>query len=121
LAKLNGSLRQLAPRTRDATPWIGWGLLAVVLTALGFFATLWIKSLEVTDTNLRLKIAEVERETNSIKLAMQTEKIRLDTLQAAVVTLTSTLDRIDQNFRSIDNRLTRMEISSENQRLKNKM
>lgn len=112
MGRVNGRLKQLAaPQTIKETPWIGWGIIAVLLTALGFFGTLWIKKVE-------LEIAEVKRDAKAVEMAHQIEKARLDTLQVQIATVTAVLDRMSENLRSIDNRLIKMEIVSEDQRLK---
>ena len=102
MAKLNGHLRQLSA-TKDA-PWIGWGIIGVLLTVVAFFGVGWIKTIE-------LKISEAERENKQVMLSMQTEKARTDALAIQVSTLLGISDRIAESLRVIDNRLTRMEVS----------
>lgn len=106
MAKPNGHLKQIQQ------PWIGWGVVAVLLALTGFLGRIMLE-------DLKIRVAEIERETKAIQLAITTERGRTDAMQAQVATVTRLLDGIAESYRSIDNRLTRMELVSENQRLKN--
>lgn len=90
-------------------PWIGWGIIGLLLTVCGFFIVSWMK-------NIELKISEAERETAAIRLRMETEKGRLDSLAVQLGTVISAMDRMSQSYQSIDSRLTRMEMEGKYQR-----
>lgn len=107
MAKPNGKLHQLKTATTiHEAPWLGWGIIGLLLTIVAFFGVGWIK-------NIELRISESERETKQILLAMQTEKARTDGLAIQVSTMTAVLDRIATSINSIDGRLTRSEVAND--------
>jgi hypothetical protein len=110
--KINGTLAQLRSKSDRETPWIGWGIIGVLLTIVAFFGVGWLK-------NTDLKLAEVERDVKRLELIMQAEKVRVDTVTSQVGTVTAILDRIDGTLRQIEGRLTKMEVG-ENYRRNNK-
>lgn len=103
--KANGHLRQLRSATAlTEAPWLGWGIIGLLLTMVAFFGVGWIK-------NIELQITEGQREIKTIQLAMQTEKARTDSIAIQVSTLTGVLDGIRTSLNSIDNRLIKMEVA----------
>src|SRR6185295_6481072 len=104
MSKPNGRLRQLT--SAKESPWIGWGIIGVLLTMVAFFGVGWIK-------NIELKITEQERENKQMQLQIQSEKARIDALQVTAQTLVGTNDRISEYLRAIDNRLIRMELGGQ--------
>ena len=88
----------------------------ILVGVLGFFIVAYLNTNEQSISDTKLKMTELDREIQNIKLAQQTEKGRVDSLQVAQGTVLSQLQEINAFVRSIDGRLIRMEVSNERKR-----
>ena len=99
----------------DWLPLVQLGAM-ILVGILGFFIVAYMNTNEKAISDTKLKMTELDREIQNIKLAQQTEKGRVDSLQVAQGTVLSQLQEINAFVRSIDGRLIRMEVSNERKR-----